>query len=176
MMLARSVSLLVGTAVLTVAGGVWMTGRAHLQAVARPELPFGQSVSGFSARLKVRYRWYGAQPPDDEALVAQLPPDAQQYVRSHPMPVLINQYLRLYFVSRNRQVRLTVDDQLTVWDQRLSPTPNLWRAARLPASLVVELKVDHRFGSLPPQVMAGLPARRSRFSKYSAGVSAIALA
>jgi len=107
------------------------------------------------------------------ALREQLPSDARIWLDANPQPVLINRYSRRYFLSRDGRVRLTVDWDQRVYDQRRSATPNLTRSANLPDTLVVELKFDRSDRKLANRYAQGIPIRLSRNSKYVIGVQAI---
>jgi hypothetical protein len=85
-----------------------------------------------------------------------------------------NRYFRDYFLSRDGMVRVTIDTQQAVWDQRFKPRPNLTRRANLPRSLVVEFKFDRENCDVASQLVQGMPIRVSRHSKYINAVRAIA--
>ena len=96
------------------------------------------------------------------------------WLDANPLPVLINRYRRRYFASGDGAVRLTVDWDQRVYDQKLRSRPNLRRRANLPDTVVVEFKFrvdDHRRASA---MIQGLPLRLSRNSKYVVGVQSIA--
>jgi hypothetical protein len=108
-----------------------------------------------------------------EALREQLPAEARLWLDANPQPVLINRYRRRYFLSGDGRVRLTVDWNQRVYDERHCATPNLTRLANLPDTLVVEMKfarADHKIANRYAQ---GIPIRLSRNSKYVIGVQAI---
>ncbi|MFP6654603.1 MAG: polyphosphate polymerase domain-containing protein [Myxococcota bacterium] len=104
---------------------------------------------------------------------AQLSPEATLWLDASPQPVLINRYRRRYFLSRDGRVRLTVDWNQRVYDERISSSPNLTRLANLPDTLVVELKFDRSDRKLANRHAQGIPLRISRNSKYVVGVQAI---
>jgi hypothetical protein len=103
-----------------------------------------------------------------------LPPAGRIWLDESPQPVLINRYFRRYFVAPEGGLRATLDFRQQVYDQRLKSRPNFRIRANLPDTLVVEIKFgrhDHVLGS---EVIASLPIRVSRNSKYMIGVGAIA--
>lgn len=108
-----------------------------------------------------------------QSLLAQLPPDGKKWLDANPMPVLINRYLRKYFVSSDGKVRATIDTQQAVWDQRFKPSPNFTRSANLAKTIVVEFKFDRQDRDLASRLLQGMPLRVSRHSKYINGVRAI---
>ena len=107
------------------------------------------------------------------ALRAQLPDQARVWFDANPQPVLINRYQRRYFLSRDGLVRLTVDWNQRVFDERHSAKPNLSNAANLPDTLVVEIKFDRADRKIANRYAQGIPIRVSRNSKYVIGVDSI---
>ena len=107
------------------------------------------------------------------AMREQLPGDARIWLDANPLQVLINRYRRRYFISRDGRIRLTVDWDQRVYDQRPYPTPNLTRRANLPDTLVVELKFDRADRKIANRYAQGIPIRLSRNAKYVVGVQAI---
>lgn len=106
-------------------------------------------------------------------LRARLPPDGRVWLDANPAAVLINRYDRLYFETRDRRVRLTLDSEQKVYGQRGIGKPNLTRPANLPATLVVECKFDAADRRLGERVIQGIRLRVSRNSKYVIGVQSI---
>ncbi len=106
-------------------------------------------------------------------LRAKLPPEARIALDDHPQPVLINRYLRNYYVSRDDRVRLTIDRRQKVYDQRKSSRPQLHRAANLPDALIMEIKSSIDDRALIERAIQGSPVRVSRHSKYMVGVQTI---
>jgi hypothetical protein len=107
------------------------------------------------------------------ALREQLPGDARIWFDANPQPILINRYRRRYFLSGDERVRLTVDWDQRVYDERHCTTPNLTRLANLPDTLVVELKFDRDDRKIANRYAQGIPLRLSRNSKYVIGVQSI---
>jgi hypothetical protein len=102
-----------------------------------------------------------------------LSPVGRIWLDESPQPVLINRYFRQYFESPEGGLRATLDFRQQVYDQRLKSRPNLRIRANLPDTLVVEIKFGRRDHALGSEVIASLPVRVSRNSKYMIGVGAI---
>lgn len=170
---------------------------------------YNQNLSGASARVKVRYRWYGSSigpaagvlevkckrnffgwkqrfPIEefsggsgddwrtiDRRLAQQLPYEGRIWLESYPVPTILNRYVRRYFVSADNRVRVTVDTDQAVWDQRYKPTPNYDQQARLPDTLVVEFKFAREDRDLASDIIQTMPIRVSRHSKFMNGVRAV---
>lgn len=88
-------------------------------------------------------------------------------------PVLVNRFQREYYSSLGGGVRVTLDYDLTAYDQRHASLPNLRFPLLLPDQLVIEFKAGN--GNLPALARAveSLPLRVSRNSKYITAVEAM---
>ena len=106
----------------------------------------------------------------------QLPPDGKVWMNQYPQPVLINRYQRKYFVSNDGNIRVTVDTNQQVFDQRMSSLPNFRSGAHIAKNLVVEFKFDGIHKNIASDFIQSIPIRVSRNSKYILGVHAIKLA
>ena len=106
-------------------------------------------------------------------LRSHLPEEGRLWLDANPQAVLLNSYRRDYFVSRNNLVRVTIDVDQRVWDQRLKPTPNTTREANMPKTTVVEVKCDRRDRQLASDYIQGIPLRVGRYSKYIVGTTAL---
>jgi hypothetical protein len=82
---------------------------------------------------------------------------------------ILNHYEREYYVSWDGQIRLTLDTQLAVYDQRFSRRPNLRCPTPLPDTMVIELKADTALADRLSDVLNTLPFRPERNSKYING-------
>lgn len=102
-----------------------------------------------------------------------LPPMGKIWLNTYPQPVIINQYDRKYFVSRDDSVRVTIDTCMKVFDQRYKPTPNVTRSANMPDIMVIEFKAEPSAHDRINRIVQGLPIRVNRHSKYTTGVEAI---
>ena len=108
-------------------------------------------------------------------ILAELSGDGKRILLNNPNPVLINQYDRKYFVTHDGAIRLTVDRNQNVWDQRYKPKPNYLHRANLCKSLVVEVKFNRGEQAYASQIIQGIPLRVSRNSKYMVGLHTISM-
>jgi len=107
-----------------------------------------------------------------QSILRQLPEEARFWLRLNPCPVIINRYYRIYFVSSDNTVRVTVDSRQSVFDQRLRSALNLTRPVHIPRSVIVEFKFDREHRVHASDFMQSFPIRVSRHSKYMTGVLA----
>jgi len=103
----------------------------------------------------------------------QISNEGRFWIDSNPFPILLNRYSRMYFVSGDEKIRITIDTNQAVYDQRFRSEPNFISKANLPDILIVEIKFDRRDREYASQSIQGIPLRVSRHSKYMTGVSAI---
>jgi hypothetical protein len=85
-------------------------------------------------------------------------------------PVLINRYMREYYESADRQVRVTIDYDQVVYEQLTYPAPNLTVGSHIERQVVVEVKSDSDLHRRVSDVLSGFPLRVGRNSKYVNGV------
>ena len=90
-----------------------------------------------------------------------------------PFVTLVNRYLRSYFVSRDGRVRLTIDREIQLFPQLGRARPSLRFAAHRVPALVVEVKCAVEDKPLAARVLADMPWRVSRHSKYATGIESI---
>jgi len=107
------------------------------------------------------------------SIIAQSGPDAAVWLQQFHFPVMINRYRRYYYLSACGRIRITLDFDQQVWDQRYCPSPSHMRPANLPETFVFECKFDRYERELASRVLLGLPIRVSRHSKYMNAVNAI---
>ncbi len=107
------------------------------------------------------------------SITGVLPAMGKINLNTYPQPVILNQYNRQYFVSRDKSVRVTIDTGMKVYDQRYKPTPNVTRRANISDLMVIEFKAEPSAQDEVNRVVQTLPIRVNRHSKYTTGVEAI---
>ncbi len=88
-------------------------------------------------------------------------------------PVILNQYKRSYFISQCKQIRVTVDRDHLVFDQRLSSDINKRKKANIVQYFVVEIKFHPDATAYVSSRIADIPLRISRNSKYINSVNSV---
>lgn len=96
-------------------------------------------------------------------------PEAISWMNRFHWPIVIIRYFRRYFVSADGQIRITFDQNLSCYSQQLSSRINLRRQALGldPVSNIIEVKFSPDIIADAGHLVKGIPARRSRFSKYA---------
>jgi hypothetical protein len=87
---------------------------------------------------------------------------------------IVTRYEREYYASPDGEIRLTLDTQLSTFDQRFSRRPNLSHPSPPPGTMLIELKADASQARRLSQVITALPFRPTRNSKYVNGFLATA--
>jgi hypothetical protein len=108
----------------------------------------------------------------EKRLSASLPHEGRLWLQTYPAPTILNRYLRRYFVSHDNRIRVTVDTDQAVWDQRYKSIPNYDQASNLPDTLVVEVKFARDDRTMASDIIQSMPIRVSRHSKFMNGVRA----
>lgn len=99
---------------------------------------------------------------------ADLPDDVLAKLKG-VQPVLLNAYERSYFESRNRQFRITVDDQMEYYNLR--PAWNHFlHVHKEQVKTVIELKYGEEWEDEAESVTNQIPFRVDKNSKYVSGV------
>jgi len=131
---------------------------------------------------KLRYALSEApyQPGDDwqavrEFIRRQIPVAGQFWLDQNPLPIMINRYRREYYESADRLIRATIDLDQRVCDQRSGALPNFDHPAIMQDTLVVEFKFAREDRPDAVRLLAKMPLRIGRHSKYMNAVRAIAL-
>ncbi len=99
-----------------------------------------------------------------------LAPDGRQFLQVAPMPVIANSYLRQYYISSSGHIRATIDTRLSFFEQRLSSSINLTNPVPLADVVVFEAKCLSKHRAELSGILADIPLRQGRFSKYSTGI------
>ena len=101
-----------------------------------------------------------------ENIKKSLPLNIKLLFEKNQTPIIINQYEREYFKSFNKKLRLTIDKNQKVYDQRFSEYPNMSKKSFFHNHIVVEFKFKKNFRNLVDECISSFPLRLSRNSKY----------
>ncbi len=89
-------------------------------------------------------------------------------------PFLVNRYHRKYFISANREYRITLDTEMDFY--RFASFDNQFLVkSSLPDDTVMELKYSGTIRDLDDSLMNYFPHRVTRMSKYVVGLEAVEL-
>jgi hypothetical protein len=88
-------------------------------------------------------------------------------------PVIINSYQRDYYITSDGQARLTLDYNITAYDQQLTQTPNIKIRGPGLNLVILEIKTETQHEVDLPSLLAEFPLRTEKHSKYVTGMSAM---
>jgi hypothetical protein len=87
-------------------------------------------------------------------------------------PVSLVTYKRLYYVSWDERIRLTIDNHISFRNQRLLNRPNFKDFSYHTSSSIVEMKFAEEDFDLAKNLQQAVDIKPQRFSKYCESVSA----
>lgn len=102
-------------------------------------------------------------------------PSGHLWFDQNPLPVMLNRYTREYFQTADGKIRATIDTEQQVYDQRFGREPNFDRRVIMQDTLVVEFKFAREDRQLAVELLATIPLRVGRHSKYMNAVRALAM-
>lgn len=88
-------------------------------------------------------------------------------------PIILNRYKRSYYLSKDKKVRVTLDRNHSVFDQRLSNKINLKKKANILEYIVIEIKFNPDLIDCVSNMIKDIPMRNSRNSKYVNSVNLV---
>ncbi|MDC3278807.1 VTC domain-containing protein [Litorivicinus sp.] len=91
----------------------------------------------------------------------------------YSVPIIYNRYHRSYYISQCKKVRVTLDSNHDVMDQRMSGFINTRKKANVAQYIVVEVKFTPELTDYVSSMIADIPMRISRNSKYVNAVNSI---
>ena len=108
-----------------------------------------------------------------QSIRKSVPPEWDALLDFYSEPVVSNRYYRSYYTSSCRKVRVTLDSQQRVMDQRFFGLINTkWKGNALPY-ITVEVKFAPELTNYVSSMVDEIPMRYSRNSKYINAVNTI---
>jgi len=98
--------------------------------------------------------------------------DTFRLLMTNTQPIMISHYLREYYTIGDHKVRLTLDYQLGVFDQRFYKAPNLRYSTPILDQLVIEVKSEIAHLDAANDLINDIPRRIGKNSKYISALSA----
>lgn len=106
-------------------------------------------------------------------MLRRLPLEGKRWLHEYSHPTILNRYRRHYWAAEFGKVRVTLDFDHRVYDQRYKPLPNTRRIANMGRSVIIEVKCARKHSHRAAELMKGLPLVVSRNSKYCSGLRAV---
>lgn len=102
-----------------------------------------------------------------------IPKERIPFLDYYSQPIILNCYDRNYFISQCKKIRVTIDTNHKVYDQRFSDRINTTIKANIAQYIVVELKFHPELTEYVSAKIYDIPMRISRNSKYINSVNSI---
>jgi hypothetical protein len=107
-------------------------------------------------------------------IIKELTPEYKILFDKNSEKILINRYKREYFISRNKKLRVTLDRNIEVFDQRRALVkPNFKFKNFTQDHLVIEFKFNKEDKVFLNDLDINIPIKASRNSKYINGVRSV---
>ena len=107
-------------------------------------------------------------------LTINLQGNLKEFFKSNSKPQIINQYQRDYFVSFDRKIRLTIDKNHKIYDQRMFKTPNITKRKTTQNYLAIEFKFNRGDLRYYKSMLDNfIPIQLSKNSKYINSIRAV---
>lgn len=149
---------------------------SDLRKAPKPTLEMKYKLNLLGGKLNIRLK----ETIDMQRPWSQILPELTQLIEPHgffgqvfrevQVPLLINTYQREYYVTVDQKVRVTLDYDIHLYDQRLGARPNWERPLSPYPFMVIEVKADQGDADALQAVATQFPLRWMRHSKYVMGV------
>jgi len=104
----------------------------------------------------------------------QLTPEYKILFEKNSEKILINRYKREYFISRDKKIRITLDKNIEIFDQRSALIKPNFRFKNFTQDyLVIEFKFNKEDKIYLNELDINIPIKASRNSKYINGVRSV---
>ena len=102
-----------------------------------------------------------------------LPIEASIEFETRPFPTTVVRYIRDYFINFDNNIRITIDKNIKVYDQRLNNTINLNNKIILSDLMVIEFKFKDDLFENVNHILKDFPIKASKNSKYINAIRSI---
>jgi len=141
------------------------------------EIKYKKNLFGWKKKIKINsgliknnYEWDSIK----KKIYLLLPDNLKLLFKNNSNPQIINKYHRDYFLSFDRKIRITVDQNHKIFDQRFHRTPNTTTHKFTQNYTVVEFKFDRNNLKYYQKMLENfIPIQISKNSKYINSIRAI---
>ena len=141
------------------------------------EFKFRKNVYGYKKVFKIKNLTLNLNSKWSEIknkILNALTPEYKILYNRNSEKILINQYKREYFISKNKKLRITLDKNIKIFDQRFTfEKPNFKFKNYTQDYSVMEFKFNKEDKILLNDLDISVPIKASRNSKYINGVRSI---
>ncbi len=133
------------------------------------EIKFKRNIYGWKEKFKIsgledinKLNWKKLA----KRIKLSLTPNNKIYFNKYNTPSILNRYYREYYLSHDKNFRITLDRKLNVYDQRAKPKPNIKSKVLNNNHLIIEVKFNRNMRYEINDLLDYMPIRNSRNSKY----------
>ena len=141
------------------------------------EFKFRKNIYGYKKVFKIKNLTLSLNSKWSEIknkILNALTPEYKILYNRNSEKILINQYKREYFISKNKKLRITLDKNIKIFDQRFTfDKPNFKFKNYTQDYSVMEFKFNKEDKILLNDLDISVPIKASRNSKYINGVRSI---
>lgn len=141
------------------------------------EFKFRKNIYGYKKVFKIKNLTLNLNSKWSEIknkILNALTPEYKILYNRNSEKILINQYKREYFISKNKKLRITLDKNIKIFDQRFTfQKPNFRFKNYTQDYSVMEFKFNKEDKILLNDLDISVPIKASRNSKYINGVRSI---
>ncbi len=141
------------------------------------EFKFRKNIYGYKKVFKIKDLTLNLNTKWSEIknkILNALTPEYKILYNRNSEKILINQYKREYFISKNKKLRITLDKNIKIFDQRFTfDKPNFKFKNYTQDYSVMEFKFNKEDKILLNDLDISVPIKASRNSKYINGVRSI---
>ena len=141
------------------------------------EFKFRKNIYGYKKVFKIKNLTLNLNSKWSEIknkILNALTPEYKILYNRNSEKILINQYKREYFISKNKKLRITLDKNIKIFDQRFTfDKPNFKFKNYTQDYSVMEFKFNKEDKILLNDLDISVPIKASRNSKYINGVRSI---
>jgi len=141
------------------------------------EFKFRKNIYGYKKVFKIKNLTLSLNSKWSEIknkILNALTPEYKILYNRNSEKILINQYKREYFISKNKKLRITLDKNIKIFDQRFTfQKPNFRFKNYTQDYSVMEFKFNKEDKILLNDLDISVPIKASRNSKYINGVRSI---
>ena len=102
-----------------------------------------------------------------------LPLNTRIFFENNNIPQIVNQYEREYFVSSDKKYRITIDQNIKIFNQRNTNELNLKKKTKIQNHLILEVKFERSNYRHIENLLHNIPIRASRNSRYINSIRAV---
>jgi hypothetical protein len=141
------------------------------------EFKFKKNIYGYKKVFKINHLTVNSNSNwkmIKKKILDSLSPEYKILFNINSEKILINRYRREYFISKNKKIRITLDKDIKIFDQRMAfKKPNLTLKNYTQEYSVVEIKFNKEDKILLNDLDINIPIKASRNSKYINGVRSV---